>query len=182
MIPRRVHNRASEAAWPADLESVGRPFDEGSHALEPFDDGGDPIAFLHSKLCGIPNDGYPLGGRSEERDERKLVHRHDDEIPPDLERPAVARPHPDGAEGLAALLSDVGHFDERAERPQDLEQARPRRIDANPLDHDLRVRQERGRDQQKRRGRDVAGDGHRSVLDICRLNAESISRRSDRDT
>jgi hypothetical protein len=111
--------------------------------------------------------------RRERRDRRQFVDEARHFLGRDLERPGAVMLDGDRPARLAGLRG--GHLDLHAgaEPAQDIQERRPRRIQPDIVDADLRAGQRRGGHEPERRGREVAGDAQR-------LRAEALAA-GDRD-
>ncbi len=103
--------------------------------------------------------------RRQGSDRRQLVDESGHFLRPDFEPAGSIALDDDRAARLARFCRRDVDFNPGAETPEDVEQRRPRRIEADVLDLDPRPWERRGANQPERGGREVAGDHQRAALE-----------------
>ena len=112
------------------------------------------VSFTRSSArAGHP--GLAAGVGAEERDERQLVDEIRHLVGSDLGRDELARLHLHRRDRLAAGAAPVEDRDASAHPLEHVEQPRAAWVDAEIVDREVAARDERSRNQQRRRGREV---------------------------
>ncbi len=152
------------SAGPDDGKAGARllHFDTGPSQLAR--NGINAIRFLHPKLAHVGKVGAPFGQGGGHGERRDLVDRAQRQIAVDacgLERPDVAHTH--AAERLSHGFRGLHRLDRGAHQQKRIQDSGAGRIEPDALDGNITARDDGRGNQQKSRGRKVAGhlDGRR---------------------
>ena len=139
VVAGRVGRAARQPAAARDDEPVVALFDVRAERPQARDEHRDAVALFHAELAGAAHrepapEGRQRGQRGKFVDEAGNLGRED------LDGPQRLVPHRDGAARLAARLVAGLHAHARAHAREDVEERRPRRVQADALEHDGRAR------------------------------------------
>ncbi len=160
VIPMRVNDPPARDRVPWQGEPIGHLLNRHPHRAQLLAQHTDPIRLLVPEFRRFPDSGWAIGIRRGHGKRGELVNHPHHERAGNFR--AVEGGMADGqiADRFAGLGCVIRDTDVRSHRGERVEEAGAGGVQAHALDRDLRTgRDKRGHDQ-KRRGRDVAGDGH----------------------
>ena len=139
-----------------NLEAIVHLDDLRAHDPQIVRDGGDAIGFLHPQFLGVANDRGAAGERAGHRQNRQFVDQLRNFF--SLDDGAFERRAGDFDDAARLELIDIfdGFAHLRAHAHEHAEQCRARIVQADVAHEQMTARLRGGRDQPKRRGRNVA--------------------------
>ena len=144
----------------SDVEAVVARADADTERTQAVRHALDAVRLLDAELGRAGQVAVAAGAAGGEREERQLVDESRHLLGGHVRRSQLGRVHLEVADELTAGLAAVEDGDAGAHPLEHVEQARAPRIQTDVVDRQVGAREQGGRDDERRRGREVARDLH----------------------